>query len=271
MLSSSPTDGRVAPTFLPARPATMPRLTFLGTGNAFSSGGRGNQSLLLATDAAVNWLIDVGPTTILQAHRFGVDLATIRGLCLTHLHADHALGAPMLFLGLNFLFPPDRPFPVVGPPGTAAYLKRLWRLAYPDVARKTRFALAVVELDGTKRESTSVDGLHITAIAMHHSVPVNGYRIVVDGRLLAVSGDASPVSDLESLGADADLLVVECNTATPLRRVAHMSAQDHRGRSPYGAKRVAWVHVGPDVQAAKTDLEAELAVRIPDDGETWDI
>lgn len=249
----------------------MPRLTFLGTGNAFSSGGRGNQSLLLE-GAAARWLIDCGPTSILQAHRFGVDLAKIDGLCLTHLHADHALGAPMLLLGLNFLYPPARPFPVIGPPGTREYLDAAFRLAYPDVAaRGVGYALAVHELDGELGEELAIDGMEISSLPMRHSVPVNGYRIRVDGRLLAVSGDTGPDGDLETLGADADVLVVECNTVSPLPRVSHMSADDHRGRMPYGAQRVAFVHVGPDVQAERAVIEAELGGEIPADGDTWEL
>jgi ribonuclease BN (tRNA processing enzyme) len=249
----------------------MPRLTFLGTGNAFSSGGRGNQCLLLDTGSA-RWLIDCGPTSILQAHRFGVDLASIDGLCLTHLHADHALGAPMLLLGLNFLYPPTRPFPVVGPPGTRDYLEAAFRLAYPDVAaRGVGYTLDVHELDGEASQAHAVDGITFGSVAMRHSVPVNGYRITVGGKLLAVSGDTGPEGDLERLGEGADVFVVECNTVAPLPRVSHMAAEDHRGRMPYGARRVAFVHVGPDVQAERAVIEAELDAEIPDDGDSWQL
>jgi ribonuclease BN (tRNA processing enzyme) len=245
-----------------------PQLTFLGTGNAFSDGARANQALLLAGSDS-RWLIDCGPTTVLQMRRFGESFAALDGILLTHLHADHALGVPMVLLTLNFLQPPQRPpLRIAGPPGTESYVRQAWELAYPDVARKgLAFALAYTELDGRRRERAELGELAVVSLPMSHSVPVNGYRVTLGGKTLAVSGDTGPAAPLDELGCGADLLVVECNSLRPLPRVAHLSAEEHRGRLPYGARQVALVHVGADVHAAADRLGEELGVLIPADGD----
>lgn len=244
-----------------------PRVTFLGTGNAFNEGAKGNQSLLLA-GAGVRWLVDCGPTTALQLRRFGESLAGLDGILLTHLHADHALGVPMVLLALNFLHPPSRPFLVVGPPGTERWVTQVWELAYPDVARKGLvYVVEHHEIDGARRETLSLGPLRIASLPMQHSVPVNGYRLALGDKTVAVSGDTGPEGDLDELGRDVDLLVVECNSVRPLPRVAHMSVEQHRARLPYGARRVALVHGGGDVVAAAERIRRELGVLIPADGD----
>lgn len=247
------------------------RLTFLGTGNAFCEGGRANQSLLLE-GGGERWLVDCGATTVLQMQRFGIPLAGLHGILLTHLHADHTLGVPMVLLTLNFLSPPPHPLRIVGPPGTAALVEQLWHASYPDVARRGRtFAVSYTELDGEARESAELGALRVETVPMRHSVPVNGYRILVDGRVLAVSGDTSPAGAVDELGRNADLLVVECNSLRPLPGVAHTSVEEHRGRVPYGARGVAFVHTGADVLAEVTRIVDELGVRMPVDGETIEL
>ncbi len=243
------------------------RVRFLGTGNAFNSSAKGNQCLAVEVGDA-SWWLDCGPTSVLQAARFDVSLDTLQGVCLTHLHGDHGLGLPMLLLHLLYIERRDAPFYVVGPPGTEAYVQAAWKLAYPDVSqRPLSFPLEVIELDGERAETVDLAGVSLETRAMAHTIPVNGYRLRYGPHTLALSGDTGTTPALDALGADADLLVIECSFMEPFGRALHMSVAEHRAGLPYGARQVALIHTGPDVWEQREALAAELGVVFPADGD----
>ena len=49
------------------------RITFLGTADAFNSGGRANSCYWVEDDLG-NYLVDFGPTALMQCGRYGIDL-----------------------------------------------------------------------------------------------------------------------------------------------------------------------------------------------------
>jgi hypothetical protein len=59
------------------------RLTFLGTGDPFGTGGR-FQSAILLDGAHGRYLLDCGATTPLALARAGIDPNTIDGIIITH-------------------------------------------------------------------------------------------------------------------------------------------------------------------------------------------
>lgn len=64
------------------------KLQFVGSGDAFSSGGR-FQACLHLTGADEPMLLDCGATSLTALKRTGIDPASIGWVALSHLHGDH--------------------------------------------------------------------------------------------------------------------------------------------------------------------------------------
>ena len=78
------------------------RLTIIGSGDAFGSGGRFNTCFLLET-AKGTLLVDCGASSLVALKARGVDPNAIDGILLSHLHGDHFGALPFLLLDAQFL------------------------------------------------------------------------------------------------------------------------------------------------------------------------
>src|SRR3989454_3430516 len=93
------------------------RVTVLGSGDAFGSGGR-LQSADLVEPPRHTFLLDCGPTILQAFKQTGRDPGAVDFVLLSHLHGDHFGGLPFLFMEYRFEEPRSRPLAVYGPPGT---------------------------------------------------------------------------------------------------------------------------------------------------------
>ncbi len=75
-------------------------VTFLGSGDAFGSGGR-LQTCMLVRTATCSFLIDCGTTVLIAMRRFEVDPNSIDMILLSHLHGDHFGRLPFFLLRPN--------------------------------------------------------------------------------------------------------------------------------------------------------------------------
>ena len=106
------------------------RLTIVGSGDAFGSGGRFNTCFFLeirerhiASDCGASSLV------ALKAHR--LDPNRVDGIVLSHLHGDHFGALPFLLLDAQFLARRERPLLIAGPPGTRARLDAALEVFFP--------------------------------------------------------------------------------------------------------------------------------------------
>ncbi|MBI2157181.1 MAG: MBL fold metallo-hydrolase, partial [Candidatus Rokubacteria bacterium] len=74
---------------------------FLGSGDAFGSGGRFQTCIHLGA-AGGSVLVDCGATSLVAMRRFGLDPQGIACVVLSHLHGDHFGGVPFLVLDAQF-------------------------------------------------------------------------------------------------------------------------------------------------------------------------
>src|SRR5512147_976311 len=91
-------------------------VTFLGSGDAFGSGGRFQTCILVESESS-RFLIDCGASSLVAMKRRGIAPASIGLILISHLHGDHFGGLPFFILDAQFS-KRDAPLVIAGPPGT---------------------------------------------------------------------------------------------------------------------------------------------------------
>src|SRR5919206_5267559 len=106
------------------------RLTIVGCGDAFGSGGRANTCFWIEAKASTIAL-DFGATSLVALKRMSLDPNRLDGIVLSHLHGDHFGALPFLLLDAQFLALRKRPLLIAGPPGTRARVDQLMEVFFP--------------------------------------------------------------------------------------------------------------------------------------------
>lgn len=152
-------------------------------------------------------LLDGGAPLLPHMNRVGVDAGEIDAVFITHFHGDHTLGLPPFVLHRIFVDP--RPITFVGPAGVKAYLEALWEVSWGvDWKRvmRPRFKVTYV----VAQASGNAAGYKYETIKLDHGTSgSNGYRIWVEGKLIAYSGDTEATAPLDALVEGADVAIVE--------------------------------------------------------------
>ncbi len=77
------------------------RIRFLGSGDAFGSGGR-LQTCILIESEACSCLLDCGASSLIALKQASVEPNNIDTIFITHLHGDHFGGLPFFILDAQF-------------------------------------------------------------------------------------------------------------------------------------------------------------------------
>ena len=186
------------------------RFQFVGCGDAFGSGGRFN-TCFHVTGKQASFLIDCGATSVVALKRGGIALNDIQTILITHFHADHFGGLPPFMLDAQFVSKRTAPLTIAGPHDLKDAFERVMETAFPGSSRTVpRFDLTLMEL--TERVAVKIGPLTVTPFLVRHGPPGGpffAYRIEVDGRIIAYTGDTEWADALIDAGRDADLLVAE--------------------------------------------------------------
>jgi ribonuclease BN (tRNA processing enzyme) len=224
------------------------QVQFIGCGDAFGSGGRFNTCLHLRA-ATANVLIDCGASSLPALKRAGVDRNAVEAIVITHFHGDHFAGVPFFMLDAHFVSGRERPLTIAGPVGLEGWYMRVFEATFPGGAgNRWRFPLTFHEVAPERTDACG--SLRITPFHVIHddrAGPCLAYRIEVEGRVIAYSGDTSWTEALVSVGRDADLFICECYVRDkPVR--AHLSLGELERELPrIGAKRVILTHMSDDM------------------------
>jgi len=243
------------------------RLTFLGTGDAFGSGGRLHTCFHLARGEA-SLLIDCGASAMIGIRRAGLDPNRIATILISHLHGDHFGGLPFFILDGQLVSRRTQPLTLVGPPGLAARLETLMEAMFAGSTKAARkFTVSVVELEpGT---ATAVEDLTVTGFEVLHpsGAPSLALRLGVDGKVIAYTGDTEWVPALIDAGKNADLLIAEAYFYDRQVRF-HLDYATLQAHLPeIGAKRVIVTHMSPEMLGRV----AELGIDAAEDGKVIEI
>jgi ribonuclease Z len=194
------------------------KVTLLGTGTPPPFMHRFGPAILIQAGGR-NLLFDSGRGVTQRLFQLKIPLGKIDHVFLTHLHSDHVVGIPDLWL-TGWLGAPwarrRHPFAITGPAGTVGLMKGL-EIAYAwDIKTRTidqklpAIGIQVKATDMTEGVVYENSGIKVTAFKVFHAKlidPAYGYRIDFDGRTVILSGDTRYTENLVKNAKGADLII----------------------------------------------------------------
>jgi ribonuclease BN (tRNA processing enzyme) len=231
------------------------RLTVIGCGDAFGSGGRGNTCFWLET-AKATLVVDFGASALPALKALKLDANAIDAIVLSHLHGDHFGGLPFLLLDAQFLSRRATPLTIAGPPGTRARIDAAMEVFFPkSTGTKWRFPWHVEEI-AVGIESDVLGHRLLTAEVIHQSgAPSTALRLTDGKKIFAYSGDTEWTDALLPIAAQADLFICECY-AYAGKMTGHLSWEILQPKiAALQAKRLMVTHMNPSVLAKRDELK----------------
>ena len=234
-------------------------MRFLGSGDAFGSGGRLHTCIQVSSEEAT-FLIDCGASSLIAMKRFGVDPSSIDAVLVTHLHGDHFGGIPFFVLDAQLVSRRTRPLTVAGPPGLESRVYDSMEALFPGTSQvRRRFELGFVELP--EGEATGIGTLTVTSYGVVHpsGAPACALRVECGGKVISYSGDTEWTDSLLSAARDADLFVCEAyffEKKIPYH-LDYRTLMEHR--SELGCRRLILTHMSEDMLGRLGDIETERA------------
>lgn len=219
-------------------------MTLLGTGTPAPVMNRFGPSILVEAGGQ-KLLFDVGRGALQRLTQANVKWRDVQGVFLTHLHSDHVVGFPDLWLTGWITTGRDAPLRVWGPSGTKKMMSHLEQAYEFDIGIRVSDDRASADGVGLLAEDIAAgfvyekDGVKVTAFDVDHAPvkPAFGYRIDHAGRSVVLSGDTRFSENLIRHAEGVDLLVHEVVAPETYRR---------DGIAPERAKSIIAHHTTPE-------------------------
>jgi ribonuclease BN (tRNA processing enzyme) len=240
------------------------QVRFVGSGDAFGSGGRFQACILLhAPGHSGDVLLDCGASSLIALKQQRQDPSQIGLVLVSHLHGDHFGGLPFLILDGQFAHR-TRPLHVAGPAGVGERVQAAMEVLFPGSTQvRRRFPVHFHEL--TDRQPLRFDlgpaGLVVVPFAVVHAsgAPALALRVAWRGHTIAYTGDTEWTEALIAVARGADLLIAEGYTDQRKIRF-HLDVatlRQHAGR--LAARRVILTHLSAELLARTDELGWETA------------
>ncbi|MFL5804259.1 MAG: MBL fold metallo-hydrolase [Roseiflexaceae bacterium] len=219
----------------------MLRMTLLGVGTGVPDSDRENTHMVWESPEGL-LLIDAGGSTYQRLLRAGLDPLALRGVFLTHSHADHINGLPVLLFQLA-LMRYQGPLPVYGNVPTLALAQRV-----VEAFELGEYQVAVdwIPVDSGEEVPLGAGSYQLTTAETTHSRPCLALRFEdsASGRALVYSADTEPCDAVQALAQGAAVLIHEATMPEPFaghttpRQAGQIAARA-------GAGRLVLVHFSP--------------------------
>lgn len=232
------------------------KVTFVGSGDAFGSGGRFNTCILVEAPE-ICFAIDFGCSSLIAMKALGLSHNMIDAILLTHIHGDHCGGVPFLIMDGMLAAKRRTPLTIAGPAETRIGLDRVRDALFPGMDAMTpKFDVETIEMETLRPHD--IRGLKVTTYPAIHTAQTNptSMRVEVAGKVIAYTGDSEWTEHMPDLARGADLFITECyfhQKPVPF----HMNypvIRDRKGE--LDAKRIILTHMH-DEMLAQTDAVPE--------------
>jgi ribonuclease Z len=192
------------------------RVTLLGTGTPKPIMERFGPSILVQAGSET-LLFDAGRGCLQRMTQLNVSYQRISALFLTHLHSDHIVGLPDLWLTGWLTSKRATPLLVFGPVGSGMMIEYLHKAFEYDI--KIRIEDDKASPEGSRLSINEIqegiiyekNGVKVIAFEVDHFPikPAFGYRIEYKGHALVLSGDTRYSENLIKYARGTDLLIHE--------------------------------------------------------------
>jgi ribonuclease Z len=227
------------------------KVTLLGTGTPTPRLANFSASTLIEAGSE-KLLFDLGRGSTIRLFQKRIPLGAITAHFITHLHSDHIVGLPDMWLS-GWVGTPwasrKSPMVVFGPRGTVAMTENLTKAFSEDI--RIREDDEHLPPEGIAFDAKDVvpgpvyerNGVKVTAIEVNHGEkikPAFGYVIEYDGKKVVLSGDTKYDERVANAAKGADLLVHEVAIIEPELVKSYPSyrdIEDHHS-SPEDAGRI---------------------------------
>ena len=239
----------------------MIEVLFVGTGDAFGSGGRRN-SAILVRDGQSTLLLDCGPTTLLGLKELGVDPREIDTIAISHFHGDHASGVPFMLLDYLFANPREKPLDILGPPGVRERIEQMTEVFGYQTDVERPYELRYREFQCG--EVIERAGFSIMPMAAFHHPETRPHMLRVEAgdRALFFSGATGWTERLPGDVGDVSLFICECMQMEEGFEYHLSYDRLSRERSRFECDRIVLTHLGSEVLSDRDRVSFETA----DDG-----
>ncbi len=182
------------------------KITLLGTGTSFPDSTRVQSGVMIEADDSFV-LIDIGSGVLHRLTQTGIELTSIAGVFISHLHIDHWSDFVTLLQTL-WLQGFDRPLLLYGPPDIRNWMRGIFEVAIPFYRDKVIIELHVLsERDAVQCGPFSVS----TCPTIHSTHDTRAFRVEHEKKSVVISSDTAFSRDIIELAKGVDLLIHECN------------------------------------------------------------
>lgn len=218
------------------------KITFLGTGE---SSDQNNLNISVLVESKINILLDCGFSVPFQLWRYNENPEFLDAIYITHFHADHAFGLPLLLIDMK-----DRkrkkPFTIIGQKGIKSYVYIICKLAYLNFVgdMEKRKIIRFLEI----KDKFNFRGLRFETAKTRHPRPNYSVKITDKGKSIFYSGDGATLKKTKKILKNCDLIVQECFTVNE-KKEGHFSLieiLDYFKDINYG--KLALVHINKKVR-----------------------
>ncbi len=246
------------------------RLSVIGSGDAFGSGGRFHTCFMIEADGRTI-LLDCGASSSVAMKARSIDFNAIDGVVLSHLHGDHFGALPFLLLDAQFHSRRERPLTVAGPPSTRERVFATCEVMFPRSTQNTwRFPLDFVEISPGVPDEVLGFAIRTAEVVHFSGAPSTAVRLARGGKTLSYSGDTEWTDALIPIADGADLFIIECYDHS--RDVTgHMNFQRLKEKRPVlRARSIMITHMNPTMLAHRDEARREGFV-VAEDGLVIDL
>ncbi len=233
------------------------QLILLGSGTSIPLNDRASPSLALIVNNTLI-IFDMGPGSIRQLTKAGLDFEKIENIFITHFHPDHTADLiHFLFASKNpSILKRRKPFVITGPVGIKELIDSLQK-AYHSWLTLPSDSMKITEIETGESTTKDYKKFRIITCPTNHTPHSLAYRVeTLTGKNFVYSGDTGYCDSIVKLAQETDLLVLECSLPDEEEVEGHLTpSQAGKIAAGANAKKLLLTHFYPECLA--TDIETQ--------------